>query len=308
MKPSLKTVISNVARFLLKKILIISLLSPFPLFPDSGDPAQEDQQVKQGNFFLPTAQRLGPLLGVGQFIVDKKDILVLVYADYLKAQLSHSSGISANVIFGIRNDLSIYVSIPAIVDLHSVTGNYAGLADINAQIEYAYWTKQSKTSVNQATILMNLGLVPTGPADLPLARFGNPGVFWGTTISHMDVTWYYYASGGFFYRTRNAPNTKGGNVLVYQAGLGATVGNPGGTILSWLIEASGTYTKPNYVCGVKDPNTGGNEILVGPTMYLATRHTSLHLAGYVPVVQHLFGTQIKDKYYLALGIIWTFND
>lgn len=288
-------------------VFFLVLVLPVFICCRDAEPSDQDTPLAIGNFLLPPTQRLGPILGIGQLVLDKNDFLAFMYVDYLKGKLRRSNEISLSFVYGINQQTSVYVNLPAVSRLQDGVTCYTGLRDINVQFEYAFWTRGTKTSVEQATVLINLGLVPTGKPGLPLGRYGNSGIVLGATYNHMDALWYYYGDIGLYFRTRNQPNVKSPPLFIYQAGFGANIGNPGGTILAWLVECSGTYSGRDKHNGIIDCNSGGNQILFGPTVYLATERTSVHVGGYLPVVQNLFGNQRKDSYFIALSVAWTLS-
>jgi hypothetical protein len=60
-----------------------------------------------------------------------------------------------------------------------------------------------------------------------------------------------------------------------------------------MIEFDGTYSERDKIHGITDPNSGGNVLLVTPSIWLSTDQWFVQLGVSVPVVQQLNGQQQK---------------
>jgi hypothetical protein len=267
-----------------------------------------EQHIKKGNIALSTSQMPGPLFSFGQNIVDKHDLQLFMYADVIQGCNLSQRDIMPAVLYGITDDLSVFFTIP-------VTSKYkvgpTDRADINSmllQFEYAFINQDKPTACPMATVVAsvlfpagsNIGILPTSGGST------TPSFFIGTTWSYVEVDWYPYISIGQVFTT-SKNNSKHGNTLYYQAGLGRNMGNPGGCILTGMIEINGYYATQDTNSGIKDPNSGGNFVAIGPTIWFSSDRITAEIGAAIPFVQHLLGKQPTTSYWLALDVGWKFN-
>ncbi len=296
----------------MKKLIIILSLTTTILFPRSDEElAEAVGQVRIGNLLLPDTQRPSPLFSVGQNILPKNELLLLFFADYLKGQNNKSNVMIPYLVYGITNRLSVFVDLlPHAARIQSDCEKSSGLIDTSVQFEYAFYLNVTKTYVNQITGIATYR-IPTGSAvKSPRTGFGSSNFLLGTTLSHLDPTWYYFVSAETLLSTKLCNGTKFGNVFFYQGGLGRNIDTPNNTsILNWLIEFNGIYTQRDTVSGTVDPNTGGHVLYVGPSLWFSTPRTSLQVGIEFPVFQRFFGNQTgKNNFYLGFQLEWKFVD
>ena len=76
--------------------------------------------------------------------------------------------------------------------------------------------------------------------------------------------------------------------------------------MNWLVELDGIYLQRSKIGGVINTNTGGNSLILGPSLWFSTPRflTHIGLSGFV--IDNLFGSQHKEKYLFAVGAGWTF--
>lgn len=77
--------------------------------------------------------------------------------------------------------------------------------------------------------------------------------------------------------------------------------------VSWLIELDGIYQQRSTINGVLDKNTGGNTVLLGPSLWISTQHFIAQCGISCVVSEKLFGKQYPNDYAAALSISWKFN-
>ena len=262
----------------------------------SADSNPAIEQIPIGNFALPTSQRLSPLFGQGQNIVDKGDLLL--YIDFLNFSGYHLSyrNILFSCLYGLTNTSSLYVFLPINIGSKQEQIKTAGLDDILVQFEYAYYNKEYTDAINSFTAFIGLYL-PSGSTKLDnLSVSSGPlGFTLGATASHLSVQWYAYLSAATILRTPHIPNDIG-NSYFYQSGLGHLIGNKDGWMCCCLLEMNGTYSNRNKILEIPENNTGGNFIFLAPSFYLANEHAILQFGLGIPISQHLFGLQAKTDY------------
>jgi hypothetical protein len=112
--------------------------------------------------------------------------------------------------------------------------------------------------------------------------------------------------GGVITTTQHG--TKFGNQFTYQFGLGGNIlYKSDNYIFNWLVELDGVYVQRAKIAGITDPNTGGNRVVLGPSLWFSTRHFFAQIGVSGVIAEHLFGNNIhKEKYILEAGIGLTF--
>ena len=174
------------------------------------------------------------------------------------------------------------------------------------QLEYAFYNKNTSQYEEQATLVANVSF-PTGSATKkPPTGFGSSSVFLGSTFNRAYVNWYAFTSPGVTLTTSHK-GQRVGNEYLYQAGIGRNICTINSEwIFAWLIEADGRYIEKTRFKGRTDPNSGGNLIVVTPSLWISSEQITLQFGVGLPVAQHLFGDQTKDKYLLASNVSWLF--
>lgn len=292
-----------------QKVIFLPILFGFSLGFGADGIFQKDkiEQLKIGNLALPTSQQPGPLLGFGQNIVDKGDLQAYLYVDYLHGFRKSWTEIWPTILYGIKDNLSLFVQLPITLKFKLNNQVSRSVEDLLVQFEYAVYEKNKETSTNQVTFVANMTL-PTGSANDQLpSSFGAPSYFLGLTASHMGDNWYPFVSTGAIITTSNN-DTKFGNQFLYECGVCKNISYVANKwILSGMVEMHGLYIQRSTIAGTIDPNSGWNDILVGPSLWFSTQRF-VGQAGIAWSVYHkLFGNQInKHNYYVTADIGWKF--
>jgi hypothetical protein len=211
------------------------------------------------------------------------------------------------VLYGITDALSIFFNMPIAADYQQPGQHSAGLEDAFVQLEYAYYTKNTTTYEDQATILGSISF-PTGSSQArPPTGFGSPSYLLGTTFNRTYVNWFVFGSPSVILTTtRNG--TKLGDQYFYQFGLGRNIKDIGTTwIIAGMAELTGSYAKKNIINSATDPNSGGNSVFLTPSVWISSKNLVIQLGIGFPVAEHLYGHQVNSEYLLAANLGWTFS-
>lgn len=285
----------------MKRLLILILMAHAALQGAKGD-----EPEKIGNYLLPTSQQPGPLYGFGQNIVDKHDLQFFLYLNQRGGKQVNFTDIIPTILYGIRDDLSLFIGIPFTPKYKTNNDHSSGMEDIICQLEYAFINKQSLKSITQATIVGNIEL-PTGSGKkVPHTGFGAPSFFLGVTLSHSEQYWYAWMQGGTTL-TLEHHKTKFGNQFFYQGGLEGVITTRPGWLFAWMVELFGLYEQKDKICGKQDNNSGGNTFYIGPSFWASSEKLIFQLGIAAPAAQHLFGKQPKVRYFLAADFGYKFN-
>jgi hypothetical protein len=278
--------------------------------------AKHVQPIPIGNFALPTAMQPSPLFSFGQNIVDAHDALGYVNPIYIKGKNKKFFLNELDGLYGLSDEASLFIQIPAPVINKENNLTSSGFGDVIFQGEYAYFDKTTESSVTQATVVGSIYL-PSGilevakqgpevPEHLPFTGLGSTTFFLGGTAQRTTINWYMFTSvGGLITTTHN--QTKLGNNVLYQFGLGRNITHLNDQIFLLVFELDGIYAQKDKLLGFTDPNSGGNTIYFGPALYYANKRLIFQAGIQTPVFQKLNGIQTKISYQISISVAWLFN-
>lgn len=276
---------------------------------------QTSKTVQLGNLSLPTSQQPGPLIGFGQNIVDQGDFQLFGYVDLLKGNARQIVGVVPAVLYGLKDNVSLFIELPIAANIEFNNQDFAGLQNLLMQIEYAFYNKDTQTTADQMTFVANVSLPTSTLSKNNVAGFGHfkqfnnfstPSYFLGFTASHMGIDWYPFVSVGTVITTSDQ-NNKSGNQFYYQCGLSKNIKYVAKRwILNGMIEFDGIYKQRNKIVGKVDQNSGGNTMLLGPSVWFSTQRIILQAGISWVLPQQLFGQQSTDLYYVSLNFGWKF--
>ncbi len=277
------------------------------LFSVAGhtQPKDDVRPIKIGNFEnqgLPF-----PSFGFGQFVLAKNQIAPFMTVFSEKGKHQNQTIIYPEVVYGITNSLSVLVSLPIITNINNAIRKTQGVGDLQVEFEYMFYKKATELILNRITFVTDINL-PTGHFSTtltPSTGFGAVSLFFGVTASHLSADWYAYLAPGMIVTTPTK-NTKAGCTVLYEGGVGRNLGNPGGITLTGMLEFNGVYVQKDTICCTSNPNSGGNTIFLGPTLYSSFKNIQILGGVQFPVYQHLNGIQGKQKYRLIFNASATF--
>lgn len=263
--------------------------------------SDDPEPPKIGNFVLPYSQQPGPFISFGENIIGKNQAQVYVFGDNFVGEQQHFADLLPFLLYGITDDLSLTINTPYALSYKVDDFRSSGFEDQFAQLEYAYYSKSTKTYWDQATILANIS-IPTGSIRKePTTGFGSPGFFGGTTYNRTYIDWFVFGSSGAVVTTAKQ-GTKFGNYFLYQGGFGRNITDRNGWIFAWVTEFTGTYAQHNRFSGLIDPNSGGNIIFATPSLWASNKRFIFQLGAGLPIVQHLHGIQARNSYFIAADV------
>lgn len=284
----------------LPQLLWFLFFIPSLIFAKEPDEELEPDAI--GNFALPFSQQPGPLVSFGQNIIDKGQVQLFIFGDAFIGDDSYLTDITPGIVYGITDDLSLFFNVPLSPGNKDGDFHSAGLEDLFVQFEYAFFTKKTSDTINQATIVANVTF-PTGSSSKnPPTGFGSTSFFVGSTFCHMKTDWFFYTSPGAVLTT-SRHGTKFGDQLLYEFGLGRNIPSPCGWIFAWQIEFDGLYAWKDRIKSTTDPNSGGNVIYITPSLWASTENLILQLGTGYPALQHLNGKQSKK----FLSVVFNFG-
>jgi hypothetical protein len=264
------------------------------------------KQPHVGNFALPVSQQPGPLIAFGQNMPDKGVLQFFLLGNNVKGTQRSFSEIVPSILYGITDRFSLFVEVPVIIKFKEEQFTSHGISDLIVQFEGVTFIQETEIAVNEVTLVGNITL-PSGSFNkVPATGFGSPTFFLGFTAGHTGKSWYYFTSMGGVITTRHK-NVKFGNQFLYQFGLGRNIAYKADKwILNWLVELDGLYAQRSLLSNVVQRNSGGNSLLLGPSLWFSTQNFIIQggISGFI--TQHLSGVQLKNRYLLSAYAGWTF--
>ena len=289
-------------------IVFICFCCAFKSYAKKDNREEIDVELQKiGNFSLPPSQQPGPLVSFGQTNIDKNQQQFFLFPQYIEGNDQKYTILSPDYVYGITDELAFLFDMH--IDIHAQDGMHrsSGLEDTLLQLEYSYYYKAAPTYFDSNTIVGGV-VLPTGSSDKnPPTGFGAAAFLLGTTFSRTYINWYLFTSEGMLLTTANN-KIRFGNQFYYQAGIGRNIlAKTDKYLFMWLLEADGTYFQKNSAYGITDPDSGGNIILVTPSLWLSTKTLTLQFGvGFYPV-QNLFGEQNKNSHLLIGNIAYTMD-
>ena len=268
-----------------------------------GSAKEKIEPLSIGNFSVPIMTQIAPLISFGQLLIGEKALLPQLSGTFIRGHDSYTDVIAPNVIYGIRDDLSVFFVVPFTPRSRSGTSHSSGIEDTFLQLEYGYYIKNQTDYNLVGTVVANVRF-PTGSSSkVPPTGTGSFSYFIGTTYAYLSYNWYAFVSPGINLTTTHH-GTKFGNSYVYQWGFARYIKqlSPIGWIFDLMIEFDGTYAEKNKIHGITDPNSGGNTIFVIPSIWLSSKRWILQWGIGFPLLQNLNGHQDKIKYSIAYNL------
>ncbi len=274
---------------------------------EDREKAPEPEKVlKVGNLAFPVSQQPNPLISFGQNLLNKKQAQALFLTTEFKGKHEYFINMVPSILYGLRDDLSIFISMPIAVRYRQEHHHSSGPEDLIIQLEYSPWTGEHYTYYDQITLVGNV-TIPTGSTKKsPNTGTGSNSFFIGGIFSRMAINWFYFTSyGGVLNATSH--RTRYGNQFLYQYGVGRRICSNKNWLFAWMVEFDGTYFERNKIHGKTDHDSGGNIIYVTPSLFIASKESLLVQLGMgFPIYQRLYGHQNRKEYLLALNVGWTF--
>lgn len=288
-----------------KVLLKFLLLIPFFLFSDGKE---KIEPFPVGNFSVPTATQIGPLVSLGQTLVGKNYLLPEFTGFYTKSHHGYTDELEPNIIYGILDELAVSLFVPFTPKSRERSSSSSGIEDILLQLEYAFYNKITKNYILQATVVGSVGF-PTGSSSKkPPTGTGSFSYLLGATLSYLSSNWYAFLSPGAQLTTKHH-GTKFGNSYLYQWGFARYINrlSPKGWAFDLMIEFDGAYLEKNKIHGKIDRNSGGNVIFVTPSLWLSSRRLIFEWGMGFPIVQDLNGHQDKVLYSIDYNLAVAFQ-
>lgn len=271
--------------------------------------APGEEVLPFGNFALPTSQRPGALLGIGQSFVDAHDLVLEGLVSLRRGCINSSNEIIPGVLYGVSERLYATLFTPVAFKLSRENCCSHGLEDIGLQLEYLAYESGNKTVSNYMS-LVGIVTLPTGSSDkIPATGAGVPTCLLGVTAGSLMIDWYLFASSGYLMHPERR-QTKQGNLFLYQGGIGRNLGAVSEKwLLTAIIEFSGFYAQHDKLCGMHVNTSGSNKGFLATSLWFATQQLGVQFGIAWPVYQQYNGIKMcnrDDRYWIIAFLEWKF--
>jgi len=245
---------------------------------------------------------IGPLFTFGHTILPKKHWALSEEILYAKTKPYPTILSLSQFFYGINDSLTISGNIP-VVHQKSLTNTRAGgLGDCYCNLNMRLLN--NKTETHDYRIIGVAGVrIPTttGVFGESIYTYNTTSFFLGANCDALTRDWYlYYDFGTLFFTKRSCRQF--GHLINFNAGIGRSLCF-NGNYLSLFIELSDYYSKPDRINNVPLLNTGGNILLIGPTLRYAHKSGFLAQAGIQLNVSEHLRNRLDTIGYVAGGYI-----
>jgi hypothetical protein len=260
-----------------------------------------------GNFSLPSSQQPHPLFSFGQNIVNKGLAQFFLTPSYLHVVQEQYLTYAAQFVYGLSDSSAVLLKIPFAANYRDESNHSSGISDISFLVEHAFFNSSNLHYTEQATIVAEI-TAPTGSYHKePPTGYGSPSYFIGGTYNQMFIDWYWFVSPGLTWISPKE-NIHLGTQYLYQFGIGRNIKSEKNQyILFGLVEFDGEFVERDKIMGHYDPDSGGNIVLVTPSISFATEKLIIQLGVSLPLIQQLNGDQNKINYDMVMQLTWTFK-
>ena len=126
--------------------------------------AKEDEKplsLPIGNFSVPFISQIAPLVSFGQLLIGERGLLTQLTGAYAQGHDGYSNVVVPNVVYGIRDDLTVYFAVPFTPKSRSGSSHSSGIGDTLLQFEYGFYNRNCSDYTLMATVVANVQF-PTG--------------------------------------------------------------------------------------------------------------------------------------------------
>jgi len=212
------------------------------------------------------------------------------------------------IIYGLKENLSITLNVPQILDRDTDEGTSSGLGDVELRGKYRFFKKDMLGAQHKLTGIFGVKL-PTGDDDAnPALGTGTTDFLFGGSYGYESRTWYHFLTTRYRFRTESGSRDPGDRLFIDGA-IGYRPFQTEYTELDtvFLLEMNVEFEFKDELQGTRLANTGGNTIWLGPTMLISPTPQWMFKSGIqFPVYQDLNGNQEHSKFRAVFGIEFHF--
>jgi len=211
------------------------------------------------------------------------------------------------ILYGLKEYLSLTLRVPQIIDRDSGSDNSSGLGDMELRAKYRFYKKDMLGSQQKITGIFGVK-APTGDRDsTPALGTGTTDFLFGASYGYESRTWYHFLTARYRYRTKSGSRNPGDRLFI-DAALGYRPWRR--EYFEWdfvtLLETNLEIEFKNAFRNSILPNTGGNRFWLGPTGLLSYRNIMLKGGAQFPVYEDQNGDQPDSKLRAVFAVEYHF--
>lgn len=229
-----------------------------------------------------------PVFGLGPETIYRGGFGIETESEYEKKGSGRETAIHYEIIYGVTENFSLTIEVPQIIEKKENSETSNGIGEIAFRGKYQLFRKDRLGVQDKVALVYGLKF-PTGDEEKnPSLGSGSLDHFFGLSAGHESTTLYGFATGRYQLTTESGGKEKGDKILIDVAfGFRPWLRAYKSWDLVFLLENSYIFAWKDEMNGVKQSNSGGKELLMGPTFLLSYRNKMVKLGTQFPVWQDL---------------------
>lgn len=244
-----------------------------------------------------------PVFSLGPETIYKDGVGIETEVEYEKSGSERSFDLHEEIIYGLREDLSLTARFPFILEKKELDSTSSGFGDLALRAKYRFYKKDYFGAQDKAAFIGGVKF-PTGDEDKnPSLGTGSFDYLLGLTAGHESLKWYYFGTVRYRINNENGSNEKGDKFLYDIAfGLRPVLKEYYEPDLVLLLELSGEHRNKDIISGVKNIDSGGDILYLGPTFLWSYRNWMIKGGIQLPIYQNLNGDQEDEDFRSVIAV------
>jgi len=248
-----------------------------------------------------------PVFSLGPETIYKGGVGIEAEAEFDKADGKRGTEFDYEILYGVTENISVTLEIPHLIEGRERNKTSNGLKDIVLRGKYQLLKRDALGVQDKAALIYGLKF-PTGSEDkVPQTGSGSWDHLFGLSVAHESTTLYGFLTGRYLLKTQSGAREKGDQVLIDVAvGFRPWLRPYKSWDLVILWENSYIFSAKTERDDMKIPDSGGHEILTGPTILWSIRNLMIKGGIQFPLWQDLHGNQQERDFRAQLAAEYHF--
>lgn len=236
-----------------------------------------------------------PIFGIGPETIFKYGTGIETEVEYEKGKSDSILGLYEEILFGLRQDLSITLRVPYIIQKKAPDSIANGLGDLVLRGKFRFFKKDYSGASNKLALVGGVKFPTGNKKDTPPLSTGSFDFIVGLTAGHESRRWYLFSDIRYRYNTKGDSVKKGDRLLYdFAAGVRPALSEYYKPDLVMLLELSGELRNKDRVNSLIDNNSGGSILYLGPSFLWSYRNWMLKGGIQVALYQNLSETETEN--------------
>lgn len=244
-----------------------------------------------------------PVFGLGPETIYKGGFGIETELEYEKTHSERKSSLHEEIIYGLRENFSLTLSIPFILEKNVSGSTSSGLGDVALRGKFRFYKKDDLGAQNKVALFGGIKF-PFGNKDKkPSIATSSFDYLLGITAGYESLKWYYFGTMRYWFNNKDSIREKG-DVFLYDmaVGLRPVLREYYESDIVFLLELNGEHRSKDKVSHLEDKDSGGNILYLGSTFLWSYRNWMIKGGIQVPVYQDLNGGQEKEDFRSVLAV------